>query len=169
MARKIQGAPVEMESNTFEPVPQGTYLCDIYNVDVREFGPNTANRGRENYNIQLRIADGPFTNRRVFTTVGLFPTWASGSDNFQFFGLFAAIEGISANELRKRFNAEGGIEIPDPEDIMGYQVTARVGIEENTYQGETTKRNTVRGFSPAQAGGGKAGPLVTDTVTELDI
>lgn len=172
MARKITGAKVTLDTNdSFEPIPKGTYRAFIYEVKAGEYGPNAKNAGREYYNIQLRIEGPTHQNRRVFTMVGLFPQWSSGSDNFMFFQLFAALRGISQVELRKEFNENGGIEIPDPEEMEGRLIEVRIGIEKNTYNGVTEDRNNVQGFAPVKEGGGASAslPTVSDTVVELEL
>lgn len=50
---------------------------------------------------------------------------------------------------------------------MGHAIEATVGVEQNTWNGETTTRNNVRGFAPA--GKGSSLPAKMDTVEELDL
>lgn len=172
MARRISGEKVEeSDGGGFDPLPAGKYLAYVFEVDVREYGPQSKNAGRENYNIQYKIAeDQPYANRRVFDTVGLFTKWSSGSDNFRFFQFFAAVEGISSVELRKKYNADGGIDIPEPQDLEGKLVTIDLGVRENTYNGVTSKQNTVKNVTVASGADNNVTPTkVSSTVVELEL
>lgn len=170
MARKITGPKVELETSGgkgFDPVPPGEYDAFVYEIGVREFGPNSKNPGLEYYNVQFSI-DGPtHNNRRVFSRIALTPTWSSGADNFLFFQFFAALRGMTQLELRKEFNENGGIEIPEPNEIEGRLVGLKIVVKPNTYNGVTKDQNEVAAiFVPKEE---KALPKITDTVVELEL
>lgn len=96
------------------PLPAGKYVASVFDAERDEYksGPGKNNGGRPLINIQFRIEDGQRgANSRHFQQVGLFPTWApteknpDGSDNFTFFGAFAALRG-DKNEKAIRAEVE---------------------------------------------------------------
>lgn len=165
----------EVQDDAFAPIPAGKYNVYIFEVTQREFSETSNNAGSSYYNIQLKVADGqPHANRRIFQMVGLVPKWAptaknpNGSNNWLYFQLYAAAKGISEVEARKLNNEQGGLDYPDPEDLEGLLIEATIGIENNTYKGETTKRNNVRRFGIA-GGGAKATNNVTPTINKANV
>lgn len=166
-----------VSGNDFEPIPAGKYRAYLFDADERTFGPNSNNADRPYYNIQLKIADGEYENRRVFMMVGLFPVWAptaknpDGADNFTYFDFYAAVNGMSSIEARKLNNEQGGLDYPDPEDFIGMVVEADIGIRNNTYQGETTKQNTVRSLRAVKdtKTNNITPTVLEDTVVEIDL
>ena len=164
----------EEVSTGFDPIRKGKYNVYLYDVEAGEFGPQSKNPGRPNYQLKLKIAEGqPFAGRFVWQTVGLFPNWSSGSANWLFFQLYAALNNISEAEARKKFNADGGLEYPEPEDIIGKVVEATITAQSNTYQGETTIRNGVGAFAIAGKGAAaqnNVSPKINaDLVAEIDL
>src|SRR5664280_1844340 len=88
----------EGNSNRYLPLKAGEYTVSFYDVEEGTYKADSAGTGRDSYRLQLRIADGQDgANRRLFETVGLFSQWGptaknpSGSDNFTFFDVFAAV------------------------------------------------------------------------------
>lgn len=133
----------EARKNRFAALPAGSYNVEIFDVTEGEYGPKSANAGRENYNVQLRIADGQTgANRRQFETIPLFFTWAptaknpDGSDAFSFFQFFAAVQGKTEKAYRaevKEAVKDGKFSIPDPVELMGKSLVVTLKIENDTY------------------------------------
>ena len=163
----VSGEKVSAPSAGFGPLPTGKYVMSVFDVTPGEFGNNGPNAGRANWNVQFRVSDGQEgANRRVFQTVGLFPSWApteknpEGSDNFTFYQFFAAVQGKSEadfrEEVKKAVEGKGKLKLPQPEEILGKEVQITLGIEFDEYKwrkdgavedakdSEEYKRNNVR-------------------------
>lgn len=143
----LSNETVSEPSNNFDPLPAGKYGTTVFNVEAKEYGPNTNNAGREAWNIQFRISEGQTgTNRRVFQMIGLFPSWAAtdknpdGSDNFLFYQFFSAIQGKTEKEFRaevkevKEGKGKKTLSLPDAVQALGSEVILDLGIEDDTYQ-----------------------------------
>lgn len=167
------GGVKEGSGGTFAPLPSGKYQVNIFDTKPGAYGNKSANSGRPNVNVQFKIADGQKgANRRIFQTVGLFLNWAAtdknpaGADNFLFYQFFGAVTGQKDKDFRAKVK-EVGVEklstlLPDPDEILGKQVTLDLGIELDDYayrkavaDGDTEakpedfKRNTIKSISPA--------------------
>lgn len=166
------GGVKEGNSGSFAPLPSGKYQATVFDSKAGAFGPKSANADRPNINVQFRISDGQKgANRRVFQTVGLFLNWAAtdknpdGADNFLFYQFFGAVTGQKDKDFRAKVKEVGvaklGTLLPDPDSILGKQVTLDLGIELDDYaykkaladdatvKPEDFKRNTVKSISPA--------------------
>lgn len=130
MARKVSVSAQDVKDSkgqAFGPIPEGKYLVNIYEVKDDEF-KNGGNKGLPNINVQFQIAEGqPKANARVFQTVGLFPTWSSGKNNFTFFQFFKAVGVV--------FPEDGGdLELPDNDELLGEQVVIDLKIKPDDYK-----------------------------------
>jgi hypothetical protein len=141
---------------TFEPLPAGNYDATIFSIKAGEFGaPKEGkgdNSGKPYWNVQYRIEDGQYANRRLFQMVGLFTHWAPkpGSTeepvNFNLPQFLKAV-GVDVEE--------GEVEIPDPEKLGGHEVTLRVIVKEFPV-GSGNKSNEVKAVLPRGAATAKA-------------
>ena len=139
MARVINTAGETVQagqSSKFAPLAAQEYAVSIYDVEEKEYGPNTANKGRDGYRLQLRVADGQVgANRRLFQTIGIFLNWAptqkspDGADNFTFYDFFSAIKGVKSKDYRNYVKA---VTATDP-DVAKAAVEA---IKDEAYRKE---------------------------------
>lgn len=134
----------EASNNAFAPLPAGPYEVTVFDVEQKVYGDKSGNAGRPNVNVQFRISDGQKgANRRVFQTVGLFPTWAptdknpGGADNFTFFQFFAAVQGKSEKdfriEVRESVTAGKGIDLPDLTSLLGKPLVIVLSVKPDVY------------------------------------
>ena len=166
------GGVKEGSGGTFAPLPAGKYQVNVFDTKPGAFGNKSANADRPNVNVQFKVADGQKgANRRIFQTVGLFLNWAAtaknpdGADNFLFYQFFGAVTGQKDKDFRAKVK-EVGLEklstlLPDPDEILGKQVTLDLGIELDDYaykkaladdptvKPEDFKRNNIKSISPA--------------------
>ena len=95
----------------FDPLPPGEYLCEIHAAELKP----TSTPGRNMIKLTLRVADGEFTNRRIFDNRN-FPLPDEGPDSF------------IAQKLRELFDAVPGsydyeAQAGDTDALVGAQVT----------------------------------------------
>lgn len=157
MAIRIdRGAREEAKaSNTFDPIPASTYNATVFKVERTKVGGSGDNADKEIYNVQYRISDGPFENRRLFERVPLFDRWAptvkypKGYPANAFFSFFEA--------LGYDLDVEDFTE-PSPAEIGGRPLQIRVQIKWSDFRDENV--NEVNGHKAAGASGS-----VADAVT----
>lgn len=135
--------------NTFDPLPAGKYAVSIYEASTGEY-KRGGNIGKEFLKIQFKVLDGqPGANRRLFENIGLFDRWAptaknpDGSDNFTFFGFFAAVTGKTEKEFRQWFDAteDPFAELPSPTQLEGRKVLVNLKIVPDTYAFSKAEEN----------------------------
>lgn len=102
----------------FDLIPEGVYLADIYEVEVKEYADTSAQSGNF-LKVTLKIAEeGPYYGRQIWDNcVPLSPVWASGKPAFkfkQFFGSLGLLE-------------DGRLSF-DPDDLLGEQIQVAVKI-----------------------------------------
>lgn len=123
-----QQAKAGTEKRGFKPIDAGKYNATVFDVKEDVYGKASKNAGDPRYRIQYRITGPKFANRRLFDDVGIFPEWASGSANFRFFQFFKALE------TPVDFPKDGGaVDLPEPSDFLGDEVTLVVKIEDDDY------------------------------------
>lgn len=115
----------------FDPLPSGWYNCSIYDIEEKEFRVKGKHPGDTYLNLELRVSEGDFENRRIFAMVPLFERWAPGPktpDGFPTL-LIPFLEGLG-------YDLEGveELEIPEDEDLIGEFITVRVSVEVDDYQ-----------------------------------
>jgi hypothetical protein len=164
-------------------IPAGTRQATVYNAEVEQY-ENGNNKGRPKLRLQFKIAEGePDAGRVLFHDFGLFPAWAptdkspEGAYNFAFFQFYSAILGKEEKEFHEEVKAaksgKGKLTLPDLHELLGKQVTVKVGIEFNEYrfnkavaEGDATeedrekdefKRNVVKEVRAPKKGGAAAG------------
>jgi hypothetical protein len=62
----------ESKALDFSPLPAGRYPAVVFEVKNERCGPDSKNPGKPMWNIQFRITEGQYENRRVFTRAMLF-------------------------------------------------------------------------------------------------
>jgi hypothetical protein len=125
-----EGATSSAPTTDLGPVPKGNYATTVYDVKVEEVksGPNA---GKPRWNVQLRISEGQYENRRLFVYI---PLYVAG-DFWKTQSFFEALG----------FDVKGSFKVPAPADVLGKSVEARVAIREaeNGYPAD----NNVAGFN----------------------
>lgn len=139
----LKGQTVSEGNTGFKPLPAGPYAVSIFDAEVEEYGPKTANKGRNFLKVQFRIDDGQDNaNRRLFENIPLFTTWAAtkknpeGSDAFTFYAFFSAVLGKKDKEFRDEVRdaiAAGKFTVPEPNEILGKKLTVNVKIVPDSY------------------------------------
>lgn len=115
----------------FDPLPSGWYNCTIYDIEEKEFKNKGKHPGDTYLNLELRVAEGDFENRRVFAMVPLFERWAPGPktpDGFPTL-LIPFLEGLGYD-----LEDVEELEIPEDEDLIGEYITVRVAVEVDDYR-----------------------------------
>lgn len=164
------------KSNSFEPLPAGTYGVSIYDVKAEEIAAGKRNAGDTSYNIQFKVLDGQTgANRRHFERILIAPTWVEfgekeEQDNFTFINFIAALRGVAPKVVRAELDAatkgEGEFSVPTPKDLLGKKLNLTLDVKEDPFgfrrakeraeeQGEEFdknptdfKRNNVKKFAP---------------------
>ena len=137
----LTGQSVQEESSNsgdFKPLPEGTYSATIYDVQEGEYA-SEANKGRPKFDVQVRISEGEFTNRRLFTHIPLFLEWGSGSDAFTFYDFFGPFVTGDSKSFRKHVkdlveSGDGELDLPTTNDLMGREVEVFVKNVPDTYK-----------------------------------
>ena len=115
------------------PLPEGSYLFNIFNVEEAEYGENTANAGKPRLIVTLKVAEGDYKGRQVKDFgVPLFPNWASGAVAHTFYQFAKAVGG--------EVDEDGNVSFPVDEwtDLQGETIKARISHED--YQGSPRAR-----------------------------
>lgn len=133
------------EANSFTPLPAGWYNATIFSVEEKQFKVKGKHPADDYFNVQLRISEGDYLNRRLFVMVPLFPKWNPTEKTPNGFPtlLIPFFEALG-------YDVEGEFEIPEESEILGEPITIKVSIEDDDYaqaKGEKdAKRNNVRSF-----------------------
>lgn len=165
------------DSDGFKAIPAGNYTVTVFGAKVGEFGdpkPGKGNnKGKKYLNVQFRIAEGEYTNRRLFAIVGLFTNWADkttaepneeGPANFTFANFFKALgfEEVDVDKPEKLI-----------EKIQGEELVITVKQKDN-FKGEidpetnaVKKENEVTGFKAR--GSAKTSVAVTKPTAGMKI
>jgi hypothetical protein len=113
MGIKVVLSEKEASSSILEPIPSGYYKLNITDVELRE-SKSVKNLGKPYYAIEHTVAEGEHEGRKVFSNVMLFA---------------GAL--YSLNQLLEALGIEtqaGEIEVPEPEELLGQEVVAKVKI-----------------------------------------
>jgi len=113
----------------FDPIPEGVYLADIYEVEVKEYGPTSAQEG-DYLKVVLKIAEeGPFYGRQIWDNcVPLSPVWASGKPAFKFKQFFGSLGLLDDGRLSF-----------DPADLLGEQLQVALKVTPASVDPDTGK------------------------------
>jgi hypothetical protein len=119
-------------SGPMQAIPAGSYNASIFDVKQEEVrsGPN---EGKPRLNVQFRISDGQYENRRVFAYIALYVA----GDFWKTQSFFKAL----GYDMKS-----GDFEVPEPTELMGKAIGVRVKVGKDQ-NGED--RNEVAGFDKA--------------------
>lgn len=115
-------------------IPAGTYSTTIFDIETLEV-KNGENAGKPQFKLQLRISEGEYENRRLFTYVPLY----TGKAFWKTQAFFEAL-GFDMKD--------GKFAVPATKDLMGKSIGAKVKIvpglegEENNVAGFTKPTST---------------------------
>jgi hypothetical protein len=110
-------------------LPAGTYSATIFDIETLEV-KSGENAGKPQFKIQLRVSEGEFENRRLFTYVPLYTGKA-------FWKTQAFFEALGYDMKDGKFT------VPANKDLMGKAISAKVKI----VPGLEGEENNVAGFS----------------------
>ena len=115
-------------------IPAGSYNATVFDVKQEEVrsGPN---EGKPRLNVQFRISEGGYGNRRVFSYVALYVA----GDFWKTQSFFKAL----GYDMKS-----GDFEVPSADDLQGKSIGVRVKVGKDQ-NGED--RNEVAGFDKATA------------------
>jgi len=130
-----EGATSSAPTGEIGPIPKGAYAVTVYDVKAEEVrsGPNA---GKPRWNVQFRVSEGQYENRRVFAYI---PLYVAGD----FWKTQSFFESLG-------FDVKGEFKVPAPADVLGKSVLARVTIREA--EGDYPASNNVSGFDPVESG-----------------
>jgi hypothetical protein len=120
----------QQKSNDLGPVPKGNYAVTVYDVKA-ETVKSGANAGKPRWNVQLRISEGQYENRRLFVYI---PLYVAGD----FWKTQSFFESLG-------YSVKGSFAIPEPSEVLGKSTEARVAIREA--EGQYSAENNVSGFN----------------------
>ena len=115
-------------------LPAGTYTANIFDIETLEV-KSGENAGKPQFKIQLRVSEGEFENRRLFTYVPLYTGKA-------FWKTQAFFEALGYDMKDGKFT------VPANKDLLGKTIGAKVKIvpglegEENNVAGFVKASNT---------------------------
>ena len=139
-------------STSMEPVPAGSYNATVFDIK-EETVRSGANEGKPRFNVQFRISEGQYENRRVFSYVPLYVA----NDAWKAAAFFKSL-GFDVKA--------GNFKVPDTNDILGKPIGVRVKVGAGL-NGEA--RNEVGGFDKPTDGADAlvaslgAAPVTEDT------
>lgn len=162
-------AAAENNKGTFTVYPTGVYNFTIFDAEEGTYKETSKNPGKEFYRIVLKFDGGTYDGKKLPSfQVPLFQNWAVSTDpkkaakspkgwptNFAPF--FTALG----------YDVKGKFAIPDPADLFGKRLSAKVTVEDDTYAFEQEKkidptaeqsdfkRNNVTKFGPPIEGLGE--------------
>lgn len=126
---KFTEESLESKSGSMEPLPAGSYNATVFNI-VEEEVRSGANEGKPRFNVQFRISEGKYENRRVFSYVPLYVA----KDAWKAATFFRAIGfDVKADTFK----------VPETADILGRAIGVRVKIGTDM---NDQPRNEVGGF-----------------------
>ena len=112
-------------------LPAGTYSTTIFDIETLEV-KNGENAGKPQFKIQLRVSEGEFENRRLFTYVPLY----TGKAFWKTQAFFEAL----GYDMK-----DGKFAVPATKELMGSSIGAKVKI----VPGLEGEENNVSGFTKA--------------------
>ena len=124
--------PSSGNTGPIEPMPTGTYTATVFDIKAEEVksGPNA---GKPRWNVQFRVSDGQYENRRVFSYI---PMYVAG-DFWKFESFFSALG----------YEVKGKFSVPEINDVLGKSLNLRVKVREA--EGDYPAANEVAGFNKA--------------------
>jgi len=128
--------PASSSGQSSTPVPAGNYPVTVYEVKS-ETVKSGANAGKPRLNVQLRISEGQYENRRVFVYI---PLYVAGD----FWKTQSFFESLGYDMKAGEFK------VPEVADLLGKPTVARVTVREA--EGQYEAQNNVSGFNVTKAG-----------------
>lgn len=166
----------KVNKGQFTVYKAGTYNFTIFDAEAKAYGERSKNPGKEFYQLVLKFDGGEYDGKKITRVqIPLFQNWAVSSDPTKaaknpkgwptvFAPFFQALG----------YEVKGNFEIPEPGDLLGKRLSAKVGIEDDTYgleqaikEGDTAavqedyKRNNVSKFGPPLEGLGEGSAEAT--------
>mgnify|MGYP001165762004 CR=1 FL=1 len=117
---KIRMTVDDYNNSNFTPVPEGEYVCYVYNVE-----PKTFRTGSEGFSITYNIGEGPHQGRKIFDNIVL-----TENARWKLAQFWKAMTNEQAPE----------IDTDELKNFVGRKVIVRVGIDQSRNQ------NVVRGL-----------------------
>lgn len=132
---------VQSSSSTdLGPIPAGTYRTTIFEAKAEEVRSGK-NVGKPRWNVQFRVTEGQYENRRLFSYI---PLYVAGD----FWKTQAFFEALG-------YDVKGEFSVPEIADILGKSIDTKVTIREA--EGEYAADNNVAGFVATSSSKTKAG------------
>lgn len=132
---KFSEESLESKGGSLEPVPAGSYNATVFDIkeETVRSGPN---EGKPRFNVQFRLSDGKYENRRVFSYVPLYV----GNDAWKAAAFFKSL-GYDVKA--------GNFKVPEVADLLGKPIGVRVKVGEDM---NGNPRNEVGGFDKPTSG-----------------
>lgn len=114
------------------PIPAGTYACTVFEAKAEEVRSGK-NAGKPRWNVQFRIGEGAYENRRLFAYIPLYVAgdfWKTQS----FFEILG-------------YDVKGEFKVPSVNDVLGKSIDVKATIREA--EGDYPADNNVSGFAKA--------------------
>lgn len=68
----IEGGFADVEESSFELLPKGTYLLQVYSGEIKESGEDSKHPGTDYINWELNVQDEGYENRKLWYITSLF-------------------------------------------------------------------------------------------------
>lgn len=142
--------PSTTSTTDLGPIPAGAYTATVFEIKAEEVksGPNA---GKPRWNVQLKVTDGEYDNRRVFSYI---PMYVAG-DFWKFESFFSALG----------FEVKGEFSVPEINDILGKKIDVRVKIREA--QGDYAASNEVSGFNRPTSANASSASSAADALASI--
>lgn len=119
-------------SSDYAPLPEGTYNANVFEVEIVQV-KNGENAGKDQFKVQFKVAEGQFSNRRLFTYIPLY----AGKASWKTVAFFKAL-GYEPKP-GESFN------VPTPNELAGKSLAIKVKVVPSQDGGE---ENNISGFAP---------------------
>jgi hypothetical protein len=118
-------------SSDYAPLPEGTYNANVFEVEIVQV-KNGENAGKDQFKVQFKVADGEFSNRRLFTYVPLY----AGKASWKTVAFFKALG----------YEPKPGepFTIPTPNELAGKSLGIKVKVVPSQDGGQ---ENNINGFT----------------------
>lgn len=148
MARQIKiddeqvQAAVEANKGGYPVYRTGVYNFTIFDAEEGVYKETSKNPGKEFYRIVLKFDGGEYDGKKMGSIqVPLFQNWAPSSDPKK---LAKNPKGYPTNFApfftALGYDVKGNFDIPDPADLFGKRLSAKVTVEDDTYAFEQEKK-----------------------------
>jgi len=134
--------PASNSGQSLQPVPKGNYSVTVFDIKSETVNSG-ANAGKPRWNVQLRVSEGQYENRRFFAYI---PLYVAGD----FWKTQSFFESLG-------YEVKGAFKLPEVNEVLGKALTARITVREADGQYEAS--NNVAGFNAPTSGGSAADNL----------